>query len=112
VSLGVDAIAVSNHGGRQLDHTPSTIRALPAIVDAVAGQAEVYLDGGIRRGSDILKALALGARACLVGRPLVYGLEQAERQARRVRWRSSPRSCARRWASLAAPPWIHWTPHG
>jgi isopentenyl diphosphate isomerase/L-lactate dehydrogenase-like FMN-dependent dehydrogenase len=74
VSLGVDAIAVSNHGGRQLDHTPSSIRTLPAIVDAVAGQAEVYFDGGIRRGSDILKALALGARACLIGRPLVYGL--------------------------------------
>ena len=74
VSLGANAISVSNHGGRQLDHTPSTIRALPAVVEAVAGEAEVYLDGGIRRGSDILKALALGARACLVGRPLVYGL--------------------------------------
>jgi L-lactate dehydrogenase (cytochrome) len=74
VSLGANAISVSNHGGRQLDHTPSTIRALPAIVDAVGADAEVYLDGGIRRGSDILKALALGARACMIGRPLVYGL--------------------------------------
>ena len=74
VRLGADAIAVSNHGGRQLDHAPSTIRALPRVVEAVAGEAEVYLDGGVRRGSDILKALALGARACLVGRPLVYGL--------------------------------------
>ncbi len=74
VQLGADAISVSNHGGRQLDHASSTIRALPEIVDAVAGDAEVYLDGGIRRGSDVFKALALGARACLVGRPLVYGL--------------------------------------
>jgi len=74
LSLGADAIVVSNHGGRQLDHAPSNIRALPDIVEAIDGEAEVYLDGGVRRGSDILKALALGARACLVGRPLVYGL--------------------------------------
>ncbi len=74
VQVGVDAIVVSNHGGRQLDHAPSTIAALPGVVDAVAGGAEVLLDGGIRRGSDVLKAIALGARACLVGRPLVYGL--------------------------------------
>jgi len=74
VSLGASAVAVSNHGGRQLDGAPSTIRALPAIVDEVGGDAEVYLDGGIRRGGDILKALALGARACLAGRPLVFGL--------------------------------------
>jgi L-lactate dehydrogenase (cytochrome) len=74
VELGADAISVSNHGGRQLDHAPSTIRALPGIVEAVGDSVEVYLDGGVRRGSDILKAIALGARACLVGRPLVYGL--------------------------------------
>jgi L-lactate dehydrogenase (cytochrome) len=74
VTVGASAIAVSNHGGRQLDGAPSTIRALPAIVDEVGGDAEVYLDGGVRRGADILKALALGARACLAGRPLVYGL--------------------------------------
>jgi isopentenyl diphosphate isomerase/L-lactate dehydrogenase-like FMN-dependent dehydrogenase len=74
VDLGADAISVSNHGGRQLDHAPSTIRALPGIVDAVGDEVEVYLDGGIRRGSDVLKALAMGARACLIGRPLVYGL--------------------------------------
>jgi isopentenyl diphosphate isomerase/L-lactate dehydrogenase-like FMN-dependent dehydrogenase len=74
VDLGANAISVSNHGGRQLDHAPSTIRALPGIVDAVGDEAEVYLDGGIRRGSDVVKALAMGARACLVGRPLVYGL--------------------------------------
>jgi L-lactate dehydrogenase (cytochrome) len=71
---GVNGIAVSNHGGRQLDHALSTVQALPAIVEAVGGDAEVYLDGGIRRGTDILKAIALGARACMVGRPLIYGL--------------------------------------
>jgi L-lactate dehydrogenase (cytochrome) len=74
VRLGADAVIVSNHGGRQLDHAPSSIAALPGVLDAVGADAEVYVDGGIRRGSDILKALALGARACLVGRPLVYGL--------------------------------------
>jgi L-lactate dehydrogenase (cytochrome) len=71
---GADAVVVSNHGGRQLDHAPSSISALPPIVDAVAGDVEVYLDGGIRRGVDVVKALALGARACLAGRALVYGL--------------------------------------
>jgi len=74
VTLGADALIVSNHGGRQLDHAPSTIRALPPIVDAVGSDAEVILDGGVRRGSDVLKAIALGARACMIGRPLVYGL--------------------------------------
>ena len=77
VRLGADGIVVSNHGGRQLDGAPSTIRALPAVADAVAGEAEVYLDGGIRRGADIVKALALGARACLAGRALGYGLGAA-----------------------------------
>ena len=70
----VAAIVVSNHGGRQLDGVVPTIEALPEVVDAVAGRCEVYLDGGIRRGTDILKALALGARAVLVGRPVLYGL--------------------------------------
>jgi L-lactate dehydrogenase (cytochrome) len=72
--LGLAGIVVSNHGGRQLDHAPSSISALPAVVDAVGGEIEVYMDGGIRRGVDIIKALALGARACLSGRALVYGL--------------------------------------
>jgi isopentenyl diphosphate isomerase/L-lactate dehydrogenase-like FMN-dependent dehydrogenase len=71
---GVDGIVVSNHGGRQLDRGPSTIEALPAVVDAVAGRAEVLVDGGIRRGTDVLTALALGASAVLVGRPYLYGL--------------------------------------
>ncbi len=74
VEHGVAAIVVSNHGGRQLDGAVPTIEALPEVVDAVAGRCEVYLDGGIRRGTDILKALALGARAVLIGRPVLYGL--------------------------------------
>jgi isopentenyl diphosphate isomerase/L-lactate dehydrogenase-like FMN-dependent dehydrogenase len=74
IDEGVDAVIVSNHGGRQLDGVPATIEALPAVVDAVAGRAEVLLDGGVRRGTDVLKALALGARAVLVGRPYLFGL--------------------------------------
>lgn len=74
VEHGVDGIVVSNHGGRQLDTVPATIEALPEVVDAVNGNCEVYLDGGIRHGTDVLKALALGARAVLVGRPILWGL--------------------------------------
>jgi isopentenyl diphosphate isomerase/L-lactate dehydrogenase-like FMN-dependent dehydrogenase len=74
VEHGVDAIIVSNHGGRQLDSVQATIEALPEIVAAVRGRCEIYLDGGIRRGTDVLKALALGARAVLVGRPVLWGL--------------------------------------
>ncbi len=65
---------VSNHGGRQLDAAPATLDALPAVVAAVDGRAEVLLDGGVRRGTDVLTALALGARAVLVGRPVYWGL--------------------------------------
>lgn len=74
VEHGAAAIVVSTHGGRQLDGVPASIEALPAIVEAVSGRAEVYLDGGIRRGTDVLKALALGARAVFVGRPVLWGL--------------------------------------
>ena len=74
IEHGVDGIIVSNHGGRQLDGAIASIEALPEIVEAVAGRCEVYLDGGIRRGIDVLKALALGARAVLVGRPILWGL--------------------------------------
>jgi L-lactate dehydrogenase (cytochrome) len=74
IAAGAEGIGVSNHGGRQLDHAPSAIRALDEIAGAVGGQAELFVDGGIRRGSDIFKALATGARAVLVGRPFVYGL--------------------------------------
>jgi len=78
VARGLDAVWVSNHGGRQLDGLPATIDVLPGIVEAVDGRAEVYLDGGIRRGSDIVKALARGARACMIGRPYLYGLAAGE----------------------------------
>jgi L-lactate dehydrogenase (cytochrome) len=71
---GADAIVVSNHGGRQLDGAPSSIRALPAIVDAVGARTEVWMDGGIRSGQDVLKAWALGARGTMIGRAMVYGL--------------------------------------
>jgi heme/flavin dehydrogenase (mycofactocin system) len=74
VDAGVSAISVSNHGGNNLDGTPATIRALPAIAAAVGDQVEVLLDGGIRRGSDVVKALALGARAVLIGRAYLWGL--------------------------------------
>ena len=74
VENGVKGIVVSNHGGRQLDSTLGTLDALPDIVAAVRGRAEVYVDGGIRRGTDVLKALALGAKAVLVGRPILWGL--------------------------------------
>jgi isopentenyl diphosphate isomerase/L-lactate dehydrogenase-like FMN-dependent dehydrogenase len=73
-SAGVEGIIVSNHGGRQLDSTMPTIAALPEVLEAVHGRCEVYVDGGIRRGTDVLKALALGARAVLVGRPVIWGL--------------------------------------
>jgi len=72
--LGADAIVVSNHGGRQLDGAPSSISMLPAVVDAVGSEIEVLFDGGIRTGADMLRALALGARACLIGRAYIYGL--------------------------------------
>ena len=74
VEHGVDAIQVSTHGGRQMDMTMSSIEMVPEIVDAVKGRAEVYLDSGVRRGSDVVKALALGVRAVAIGRPLFWGL--------------------------------------
>jgi isopentenyl diphosphate isomerase/L-lactate dehydrogenase-like FMN-dependent dehydrogenase len=77
VDEGAEAIVVSNHGGRQLDGVAATLRALPAIADAVGTQTEVLLDGGIRRGADVVKALCLGARAVLIGRAYAYGLGAA-----------------------------------
>ena len=77
VDAGVSAISVSNHGGNNLDGTPAAIRALPAVVDAVGNQIEVLLDGGIRRGSDVVKALAFGARAVMIGRAYLWGLAAA-----------------------------------
>ena len=77
IDAGADAVVVSNHGGRQLDGVPGSLRALPEVLDAVGGRIEVLVDGGIRRGSDVVKALCLGARAVLVGRAYVYGLGAA-----------------------------------
>jgi L-lactate dehydrogenase (cytochrome) len=74
IAHGADGIIVSNHGGRQLDGAPSSIRVLPEIVDAVGDKTEVYMDGGVRSGQDVLKALALGARGAFIGRAMVYGL--------------------------------------
>jgi L-lactate dehydrogenase (cytochrome)/(S)-mandelate dehydrogenase len=76
-TLGVDGLIVSNHGGRQLDGAAASIEALPGVVDAAGGRMPVLIDGGIRRGADVVKALALGARACLIGRPHLWGLSVA-----------------------------------
>jgi len=77
IDYGAAAVVVSNHGGRQLDGAPATLRALPEVVAAVGDRAEVLMDGGVRRGSDIVKALCLGARAVLLGRAYAYGLAAA-----------------------------------
>lgn len=77
VAAGADGVVVSNHGGRQLESAPASLDALPEVVAAIGAEAEVLLDGGVRRGGDVLKALALGARAVLIGRPYVYGLALA-----------------------------------
>jgi isopentenyl diphosphate isomerase/L-lactate dehydrogenase-like FMN-dependent dehydrogenase len=74
VDIGADAVIVSNHGGRQLDHAPSAIAALPDVARAVGNRAEIILDGGVKRGTDIIKALALGANACSIGRSFLWGL--------------------------------------
>ena len=74
VDIGATAISVSNHGGNNLDGTPASIRALPAVAEAVGDQVEVLLDGGVRRGSDVVKAVALGARAVMIGRAYLWGL--------------------------------------
>ena len=75
--LGIEAIALSNHGGRQLDHAPSPVSLIAPVVDAIAGRAEIICDGGVRRGSDIVKAIAAGASACMVGRAYLYALGAA-----------------------------------
>ena len=77
LEIGADAIVVSNHGGRQLEDAPATLRALPVVAAAVGGRKPIFVDGGVRRGVDIVKALALGASACLIGRAYAYGLGAA-----------------------------------
>ena len=77
IDAGADAIVVSNHGGRQLDGVPGSLRALPEVLAAVNGRVEVMVDGGVRRGGDIVKALCLGARAVLIGRAYAWGLGAA-----------------------------------
>ena len=77
LSCGIDGLIVSNHGGRQLDGAPASLQVLPAVVDAVAGSVPVLIDGGVRRGADVVKAIALGATAILVGRPQLWGLSVA-----------------------------------
>jgi len=91
IEAGAAAIVVSNHGGRQLDDAPATADILPEIVDAVAGRVEVYVDGGIRRAPDVAKALALGARAVMVGRPSLWALAAggADGVASLLRWYES-----------------------
>jgi isopentenyl diphosphate isomerase/L-lactate dehydrogenase-like FMN-dependent dehydrogenase len=85
VEHGAAGIVVSNHGGRQLDGASASLDALPEVVEAVSGRAEVYVDGGIRRGTDVLTAIALGAKATLVGRPVLHGLAlDGEQGVRRV----------------------------
>jgi isopentenyl diphosphate isomerase/L-lactate dehydrogenase-like FMN-dependent dehydrogenase len=77
INHGIDGLIVSNHGGRQLDGAPASIDALPAVIEAAGDRIPVLIDGGVRRGSDVVKALALGAKACLVGRPQLWGLAVA-----------------------------------
>jgi 4-hydroxymandelate oxidase len=74
VEHGADGVIVSNHGGRQLDTAPATIEALPRVAEAIAGKIPVLVDGGVRRGTDVVKAVALGAQAVLIGRPILWGL--------------------------------------
>lgn len=80
IDAGAAGVVVSNHGGRQLDASPATIEVLARVVDAVAGRGEVFMDGGVRRGADVIKAIALGARAVLVGRPVLWGLAAGGRE--------------------------------
>ena len=95
---GADAIVVSNHGGRQLDGAPSSISMLPKIADAVGNDIEVMFDGGIRSGQDLFRALALGAKSCLIGRAYIYGLGALRRSGRHARRStSSARSSTSPW---------------
>jgi L-lactate dehydrogenase (cytochrome) len=94
---GASALVVSNHGGRQLDGAPSSISVLPAIADAVGSSIEILFDGGIRSGQDIMRAIALGARACLSGRAYIYGLGAGGQAASRARSRFCARNSMSAW---------------
>lgn len=100
---GADAIVVFNHGGRQLDGAPSSISALPAIVEAAGSRIEVWMDGGIRSGQDVLKAVTLGARSTLLGRAFVYGLGARGEQGVSAASTSSATSSISPWRSAALP---------
>lgn len=101
-TTGAEALIVSNHGGRQLDGAPSTIAALPEIADAVGSRIEVLMDGGIRSGQDVLKAVALGAKASLSAAPSCTGSAPMVRPESPSRWRSSARNSTPRWLCAAA----------
>ena len=98
IDAGAKGILVSNHGGRQLSRSLATIDALPDVVAGAAGRVEVYVDGGIRTGSDVLVALALGARAAFVGRPAAWGLALGGADPAPACWTR----CARRWPTMRA----------
>jgi len=91
---GAAALVVSNHGGRQLDGAVSSIAALPRIVDAVGAEIEIMFDGGIRSGQDVMRALALGARSCMIGRAFLYGLGAGSRTSSTSPWRSPARAAS------------------
>jgi L-lactate dehydrogenase (cytochrome) len=97
VAAGADAIVVSNHGGRQLDGAMSSIEALPAIVDAVGHQTEVWFDGGVRTGQDILKATALGAKGSMIGRAFLYGLGRWVKKASPRCWKFYKKNWTSAW---------------
>ena len=103
VENGVSAIIVSNHGARTLDGMGGTLDALPEVVEAVNGRVPVLVDGGIRRGGDVIKALALGAKAILIGRPFLWGLAASARTACSASSSCCRASCASRWDSPARP---------
>jgi pre-mycofactocin synthase len=104
VDAGATAISVSNHGGNDLDGTPATIRALPAVAAAVGGQVEVLLDGGIRRGGDVVKAVALGANAVMIGRAYLWGWPPTARPGWRTCWTSSAAASTRPCSASARLP--------
>ena len=106
---GIDGVLVSTHGGRQLDMTMGAIEMVPEVVDAVKGNCEVYVDSGVRRGSDVVKALALGAKAVGIGRPLFWGLASTELRASTASWNCSGKRSTGPWPTAARPPSRTWS---